>query len=111
MRAIQTRSRNGAEVDSFGNRSFKDLFPIPVSCHHALEEWRACVCRRDILFKLLFLIATLPKSLQCWVVSRPRNQLLHGSPRVYINHQRTLQDLKAKIRAEIANIPAAISYD
>jgi hypothetical protein len=155
MRAIQTRSRNGAEVVSFGNRSFKDLFPIPVSCHHALEKWRACVCRRDLLFKLIFLIATLPKSLQCWVVSRPRNQLLHGSlrsdkpgvrqdeeleprlnngqfgvasplarfgplrfclwvflkPRVYINHQRTLQDLKANIGGEIAIIPAVISYD
>jgi hypothetical protein len=101
-------------------------------------------------------IATLPKSLQCWVLSRTRNQLLHGplrldkpgvrqdeeleprlnngqfvvesplarfgplrfclwvffKPRVYINHLRTLQDLKANIRAEIgiANIPAAMSY-
>jgi hypothetical protein len=26
-------------------------------------------------------IATLPKSLQCWVVSQTRNQLLHGSLR------------------------------
>jgi hypothetical protein len=91
--------------------------------------------------------STLPKSLQCWVVSRTRNQLLHGSlhsdkpgvrqdeelefhfnkgqfvvenslarfgplrfclwvflkSRVYINHLRTLQDLKANIRAEIAH--------
>jgi hypothetical protein len=87
------------------------------------------------------------KSLQCWVVSRTRNQLLHGSlrsdkpgvrqdeelefhfnkgqfvvenslarfgplrfclwvflkSRVYINHLRTLQDLRANIRAEIAH--------
>jgi hypothetical protein len=35
-------------------RGFKDLFPIPVSCHHALEEWKACVCRRGLLFKLIF---------------------------------------------------------
>jgi hypothetical protein len=41
-------------VVSFGSRGFKDLFPIPVSYHHALEEWKACVCRRGLLFKLIF---------------------------------------------------------
>jgi hypothetical protein len=55
MRAIQTvGGRNGTGVVSFGSRGFQDLFPIPVSCHHALEEWKACVCRRGVHFKQIF---------------------------------------------------------
>jgi hypothetical protein len=113
-----------------------------------LEEWkcRPCVCRRGLLFKLIFcdrnpseiasMLGRVPnqKSIVTWVTtfrqtgSATRRMEFHfnkgqfvvenslarfGPLRfclcfffkslVYINHLRTLQDLKANIRAEIAH--------
>jgi hypothetical protein len=55
MRAIQTVGVvMGREWSHSEGRGFQDLFPNPVSCHHALGEWKACICRRGLLFKLIF---------------------------------------------------------
>ncbi|KAH0809911.1 hypothetical protein GEV33_012879 [Tenebrio molitor] len=95
-------------------------------------RWRPCVCRRGLLFKPIFCDRN-PSEIASMLGHKPEvrqdeelefhfnkgqfvveNSLARFGPlrlclwvflksRVYINHLRTLQDLKAKIRAEIAH--------